>query len=83
MWPPIIIAYNWVHHAAQILDNHAQFDAPIVQLCFAAVVEAMSVHQTSAAYLLEGVIHFLKVAPLLLVRAILLLLGARFTQNKQ
>ena len=61
LWSPIIIAYDWVHHAAQILDNHAQFDAPIVQLCLSALIEAMSVHQTSAGYLLEGVIHFLKV----------------------
>ena len=61
LWSPIIIAYNWVHHAAQILENHAQFDAPIVQLCFGALIEAMSAHKTSVGYLLEGVIHFLKV----------------------
>ena len=81
LWSPITIAYNWVHHAAQILDNHVEFDAPIVQLCFGALIEAMSVYQTSAGYVLEGVIHFLKVAPLLLVRAILLLLDARFTRK--
>ncbi len=61
MWSPIIIAYDWVHHAAQILDNHAQFDAPIVQLCFRALIEAMSARQTSAGSLLPGIIHFLKV----------------------
>jgi hypothetical protein len=83
LWSPIIIAYDWVHHAAQILANHAQFDSSIVQLCLSALIKAMSVSQTSAGSLLEGVIHFLKVAPLLLVRIILLLLGARFTPNQQ
>ena len=61
LWSPITIAYNWVHHAAQILENHAQFDAPIVQLCFGALIQAMSAHKTSASYLLEGIVHFLKV----------------------
>lgn len=83
LWSPIIIAYDWVFHAAKILANHAQFDSSIVQLCLSALIEAMSVSQTSAGSLLEGIIHFLKVAPLLLVGIILLLLGARFTQNKQ
>jgi hypothetical protein len=34
MWSSIIIAYDWVHYAAQILENHAQFDASIVQRVF-------------------------------------------------
>ena len=61
LWSPIIIAYDWVDHAAKILTNHAQFDSSIVQLCLSALTEAMSARQTSAGYLLEGVIHFLKV----------------------
>ena len=61
MWSPIVIAYDWVHHAAQILDNHAQFDGSIVQLCFQALIEAMSARQTCAGSLLCGITHFLKV----------------------
>ena len=61
MWSPIIIAYDWVHHAAKILANHAQFDSSIVQLCLSALTEAMSARQTSAGSLLGGIIHFLKV----------------------
>ena len=61
LWSPIIVAYDWVHHAAKILANHAQFDGSLVQLCLSALTEAMFAHQTSAGYLLEGVIHFLKV----------------------
>lgn len=61
MWSPIIIAYDWVFHAAKILANHAQFDSSIVQLCLSALIEVMSVSQTRAGSLLEGVIHFLKV----------------------
>jgi hypothetical protein len=58
---PIIIAYNWVYHAAKILANHAQFDSSIVQLCLSALIEAMSARQTSAGSLIGGIIHFLKV----------------------
>ncbi len=61
MWSPIIIAYNWVHHAAQILENHAQFDGHIVQLCLSALIETMSARQSCAGPLLGGIIHFLKV----------------------
>ena len=61
LWSPITIAYNWVHHAAQILDNQVEFDAPTVQLCLSALIEAMSAHQTSAGSLVSGIIHFLKV----------------------
>ncbi len=61
LWSPIIIAYNWVHHAAKILANHAQFDSSIVQLCLSALIEAMSARQTSAGSLIGGIIHFLKV----------------------
>jgi hypothetical protein len=61
MWSPIIVAYDWVHHAAQILNNHVEFDGSIVQLCLSALIEAMSARQTCAGSLLGGVIHFLKV----------------------
>ncbi len=61
LWSPIIIAYDWVHHAAQILNNHVEFDGSIVQLCLSALIEAMSARQTCAGSLLGGVIHFLKV----------------------
>lgn len=61
MWSPIVIAYGWVHLAAQILDNHAQFDGSIVQLCFQALIEAMSAQQACAGSLLYGITHFLKV----------------------
>lgn len=50
--------------AAKILDNHVEFDRPIVQLCFRALIEAMSARQTSSGSLLPGIIHFLKVTAL-------------------
>ncbi len=61
MWPPIAVAYDWVHNAAQILKNEAGLDGHIVQLCFQALLKAMSACQTWAGPLQSGIVHFLKV----------------------
>ncbi len=61
MWSPITIAYDWVHNAAQILENKAGLDGRIVQLCFQALLKAMSACQTWAGSLHSGIVHFLKV----------------------
>ena len=42
MWVPIAVAYDWIHNAAQILKNEAGLDGRIVQLCFQALLKAMS-----------------------------------------
>ena len=56
-----MIAYDWVHNAAQILENKAGLDGRIVQLCFQALLKAMSACQTWAGSLHSGIVHFLKV----------------------
>jgi hypothetical protein len=61
LWPPITIAYSWVHEAARILDNQAGLDASLVQLCFQALLTAMSACRTWTGSLESGIIHFLKV----------------------
>jgi hypothetical protein len=61
MWSPIAIAYEWVHNAAQILENKAGLDRSIVQLCFQALLNAMEACQTWAGPLQSGIVHFLKV----------------------
>ena len=61
LWPPITITYNWVHEAAKILDHQAGLDASLVQLCFQALLNAMSACQGAAGYLEPGILHFLKV----------------------
>lgn len=61
LWFPIGIAYNWVHNAAQILENKAGLDRRIVQLCFQALLNAMKACQNWAGPLQSGIVHFLKV----------------------
>ena len=61
LWPPITITYNWVHEAAKILDHQAGLDASLVQLCFQALLNAMSACQGAAGYFEPGILHFLKV----------------------
>lgn len=61
LWSPLTISDNWIHQAAQILAEHAQFDEPIVHLCFQALIEVMSARQTCVSCLFSGIIHFLKV----------------------
>lgn len=61
MWLPIPVAYEWVRHAAPILDRRVEFEAPTVQLGRSALIEVMSARQTDAGSRLGGIIHFLKV----------------------
>ena len=61
LWPPIAIAYDWVHQAAHILNNDAGLDVHFVQLCFQALLNAMSACQSWVGSLESGIIHFLKV----------------------
>lgn len=61
LWTPIAIAYDWVHQAAHILNNDAGLDVHFVQLCFQALLNAMSACQSWVCSLESGIIHFLKV----------------------
>ena len=61
LWSPIAIAYDWVRQAAHILNNDAGLDVYFVQLCFQALLNAMSACQSWVCSLESGIIHFLKV----------------------
>lgn len=61
MWSPITVAFDWVHNAAQILENKAGLDGHIVELCFQALLKAMAACQTWAGSLQSGIVHFLHV----------------------
>lgn len=61
LWLPLTIAYDWVHEAEKILDNQAELDATLVQLCLSALLDAMSTCQTWVGPLASGIVHFLKV----------------------
>lgn len=61
LWPPITVADNWLHKAAEILDNEAGLDAAGVERCFRGLLAAMSRWQSRAGTLEASIIHFLKV----------------------
>ena len=58
---PVTIAYNWIHKAAEILDNEAGRDAIEVKRCFRTLLAAISRWKHKAGSLESGITHFLKV----------------------
>ncbi len=61
LWPAIATVYDWVHRAAEILNNEAQQSAHVVQRFYQGLLGAMTRWQTQAGELAAGVAHFLKV----------------------
>jgi hypothetical protein len=60
-WPPIRVAFGWVHQAAHILANHEASDGPCVRRRLSGLVGAMTRHRPLTAELPGAVEHFLKV----------------------
>ena len=56
-----MVASDWLHKAAQILDNEAQLTAKQVQKKFRSLLGAMTRWQSKAGTLEAGIAHFLKV----------------------
>jgi len=61
LWPPIKIAYGWVHAAAEVLDNAEDFSGKQIQRRFIGLVGAMTRWQSNSDNLTHAVAHFLKV----------------------
>lgn len=61
LFTPITVAYNWLHKAADILDNKAELDAVGVKRSYQALLAQMSRWKHKAGTLESGVTHFLKV----------------------
>lgn len=61
LWSPVMVASDWLHKAAQILDNEAQLTAKQVQKKFRSLLGAMTRWQSKAGTLEAGIAHFLKV----------------------
>lgn len=61
LFAPITVAYNWIHQAAQILDNETGLDAIDVQRSFQTLLDSMSERKNEAGTLEPGITHFLKV----------------------
>jgi hypothetical protein len=61
VWPPIVVAFGWVHQAAHILGR-AECSAEQVRRQLGGLLGVMSQHRASAGSLASGVGHFLKVS---------------------
>ena len=61
VWPPIAVAFGWVHQAAHILGR-AECSAEQVRRQLGGLLGVMSRHRASAGSLASGVGHFLKVS---------------------
>jgi hypothetical protein len=60
-WPPLRVAFGWVHQVAHVLANHEASDGQGVRRRLSGLVGAMTRHRQSAAELAGAVEHFLKV----------------------
>lgn len=61
LFTPITVAYNWIHQAAEILDNETALDAIGVKRSFQTLLDSMSHRQNEAGTLELGITHFLKI----------------------
>lgn len=61
LFAPITVAYNWIHQAAEILDNETGLDAIGVKRSFQTLLASISRWKNKALPLESGITHFLKV----------------------
>jgi hypothetical protein len=61
LWPPIQVAYAYVHRAAQLLDNAEQLEQPTLQQRYADLVRELQTVQGQLGPLAPAAAHFLKV----------------------
>lgn len=61
LWPPIVVAFGWVHRAAQVLGLEEQAGAD-VRRQLGGLLGAMTRHRERAGDLAGGVDHFVKVS---------------------
>lgn len=62
LWPEVRVAYGWVHRAAHILNNDAQYTGATVKRRLQGLLGAMRQHHAKAGPLASAVEHFLKVS---------------------
>jgi len=62
MWPPIRIAYGWVHRAARLLENEDALTGREVRPRMENLLAEMRAEQASVGTLQPAVAHFLKVS---------------------
>jgi hypothetical protein len=62
MWPPIRIAYDWVHQAARLLENEDELTGSEVRQRMEDLLAEIRADQTTVGTLQPAVAHFLKVS---------------------
>jgi hypothetical protein len=62
LWPEVRVAYAWVHRAAHILHNDAQYTEAAVRRRLHGLLGAMGQQRAKAGSLAPAVGHFLKVS---------------------
>lgn len=62
MWPSVKTAFDWVHRAAQVLDNPEEMAGDKVRRRLASLLGAMSRYRRRAGVLQSAIGHFLKVS---------------------
>jgi hypothetical protein len=60
-WPPIALAYTWVHQAATILENKENLKGDAVRDQLQSLLTTMADNQTQVGELTSAIEHFLKV----------------------
>lgn len=60
-WPELSLSYQWIHQAAQILENEAEQPQSQLEKSFQDLMASMSVGKTKVGSLCEGIEHFLKI----------------------
>jgi len=60
-WPPIRVAFGWVHRAAHILGREGA-PGDVVRRQLSGLLGAMTRHRASAGALASGIDHFVKVS---------------------
>jgi hypothetical protein len=61
LWPPIEVAFGWVHRAAHLLGNDANKEGPVVRAAYAALLAEMRRRRDEAGYLAPAIDRFLRV----------------------
>ena len=60
-WPELRVAYQWIHQAAQILENEAELPQSEVEKHFQDLIESISAQKTKVGSLAAAIEHFLKI----------------------
>lgn len=61
LWPPLTLAYGWVHQAAHILANHDHLAGELVRAQYQNLLECMDAQKMEVANLSKAIEHFRKI----------------------